>query len=273
MSNSRFEYVKHFENHSELLKNTYIVIRIDGKGFTKFCDLHQFEKPNDIRGIKLMILSALNVMKNFTEIFMSYGQSDEFSFVFRKDTKLYKRRSEKILTNIVSLFSSSYVYFWPKVFKDKELKMIPCFDGRIVLYPDFKNMKDYFSWRLVDCHINDLYNTTFWALVQKGNLSNQDAHNKLKGTFSKDKNEILFSQFNINYNNQAEIYKKGSLIIRLNDKLDKNVKDDYKNKYDKLLIDNDEYFKECIDKEKNLAICHMDVIKDEFWNKDIIDFD
>jgi tRNA(His) guanylyltransferase len=35
MSKSKFEYVKEFEIQNELLKSTYIVIRIDGKGFTK----------------------------------------------------------------------------------------------------------------------------------------------------------------------------------------------------------------------------------------------
>lgn len=31
---------------------------------------------------------------------------------------------------------------------------------------------------------------------------------------SGDKNEILFSKFHINYNNEPEIYKKGSTIFR-----------------------------------------------------------
>ncbi len=35
MSKSKFEYVKSYEIQTELLKNTYIVIRIDGKGFSK----------------------------------------------------------------------------------------------------------------------------------------------------------------------------------------------------------------------------------------------
>jgi tRNA(His) guanylyltransferase len=48
------------------------------------------------------------------------------------------------------------------------------------------------------------YNTVFWALVQQGGLSNREAQEKLKGTFSNDKNEILFSQFGINYNNEPE---------------------------------------------------------------------
>jgi tRNA(His) guanylyltransferase len=62
-------------------------------------------------------------------------------------------------------------------------------------------------------HINNLYNTTFWTLVLKGGLSNTEAESKLGGTLSADKNEILFSQFNINYNNEPEMYKKGSVLF------------------------------------------------------------
>ena len=36
----------------------------------------------------------------------------------------------------------------------------------------------------------------------------------LKGTFAADKHEILFSQFHINYNNEPEINKKGSVVFR-----------------------------------------------------------
>jgi tRNA(His) guanylyltransferase len=42
--------VREFERLTVLLQNTFIVVRVDGRGFTGFCDLHGFEKPNDIRG-------------------------------------------------------------------------------------------------------------------------------------------------------------------------------------------------------------------------------
>jgi tRNA(His) guanylyltransferase len=64
----------------------------------RFCDEHKFEKPNDLRAIKLMNIAALNVIDTFNDIFISYGQSDEYSFAFRRDSKLYNRRGEKILT-------------------------------------------------------------------------------------------------------------------------------------------------------------------------------
>lgn len=34
------------------------------------------------------------------------------------------------------------------------------------------------------------------------------------GTVSADKNEILFKEFNINYNNEPNIFKRGTLLLR-----------------------------------------------------------
>ena len=165
MANSKYQYVKDFEIEKALLKNTYIVVRIDGKGFSKFTDTHNFIKPNDERGIGLMNTAAKAVMNSFTDIIIAYGQSDEYSFVFKKSSNTYNRREDKILTTVVSLFTSSYIFNWNEFFQDVELQYPPSFDARIVLYPSLQNLMDYLSWRQVDCHINNLYNTAFWWLV------------------------------------------------------------------------------------------------------------
>lgn len=73
MANSKFEYVKKFEQSNVLLPNTYMVVRIDGRGFTKFSEAHNFEKPNDLRALKLMNKAAKEVMMNFTDIAIAYG--------------------------------------------------------------------------------------------------------------------------------------------------------------------------------------------------------
>lgn len=70
------------------------------------------------------------------------------------------------------------------------------------------------SWRQVDCHINNLYNTTFWALIQQGGLDAKTAEKELAGTLAADKNEILFARFKVNYNDEPEIWKKGSVVFR-----------------------------------------------------------
>ncbi|XP_014665993.1 PREDICTED: probable tRNA(His) guanylyltransferase isoform X2 [Priapulus caudatus] len=161
-----------------------------------------------------MTRCAHNVMTEFTEMVLAYGQSDEYSFVFKKETQAYKRRESKLMTNVASLFASSYVFHWPEFFPNVKLLYPPSFDGRVVIYPSDQNLRDYLSWRQADCHINNLYNTAFWALVQEGGLSNKEAQTRLSGTFSSNKNEILFSEFGINYNQEPEILKKGTILLR-----------------------------------------------------------
>ena len=63
-------------------------------------------------------------------------------------------------------------------------------------------------------HINNLYNTTFWALVQQGGMEAREAEQRLSGTVSSDKNEILFKEFGINYNNEPDCFKKGTVLYR-----------------------------------------------------------
>lgn len=161
-----------------------------------------------------MSYAASKVMKEFNEIVIAFGQSDEYSFVLHKSAEVYNRRESKILTCINSLFTSSYVFHWPDYFPNKKLLYPPSFDARVVLYPSDENLRDYLGWRQADTHINNLYNTVFWKLVLEGGQTNTQAQETLSGTFSCDKNEILFSQFGINYNNLPEMYRKGTILLR-----------------------------------------------------------
>ncbi|KAK5645858.1 hypothetical protein RI129_004322 [Pyrocoelia pectoralis] len=244
MAKSKFEYVRNFESEDRLLPNCWIVIRIDGKNFHKYSSKHNFKKPNDLRALHLMNRSALCVMKEYKDIVLSYGESDEYSFVFRKETELHNRRGSKLLTQVTSLFSSSYVFHWRNYFNDQSMLYPPFFDGRVVLYPTDENLKDYLCWRQVDTHINNLYNTVFWNLVQKGNLTNREAQERLIGTFSSDKNEILFSEFGINYNNEPIIFRKGTILLR------KKINNPFKKKLEQVILP-----------------IYEDMMHDEFWLK------
>ncbi|KZO99082.1 tRNAHis guanylyltransferase [Calocera viscosa TUFC12733] len=214
MANSRFAYVRSFELPDPLLPSTYMVCRIDGRSFHRFTDAHVFEKPNDERGLRLMDKAAEGVMHELRDVVLAFGESDEFSFLLRKDSTLYSRRQSKILSAILSIFTSSYVFHWPTFFPSTPLQYPPSFDARIVLYPSEKEVRDYFAWRQADTHINNLYNTVFWALVLKGGLDTAGAHAELRGTVSAQKHEILHSRFGVNYNNLPERYRKGSILVR-----------------------------------------------------------
>ncbi|KAJ2865213.1 tRNA-histidine guanylyltransferase 1-like, partial [Coemansia asiatica] len=80
MAKSKYEYVRNFELQDRLLPSTWLVVRVDGQGFTKFTSKHEFTKPNDVRALNLMNRAAKIVVESMVEIVLAYGQSDEYSF-------------------------------------------------------------------------------------------------------------------------------------------------------------------------------------------------
>lgn len=233
------------------------------------------------------------------------GQSDEFSFVLRKSCHAYNRRQNKIITLVVSAFTSSFVYNWSQFFErisdpnPVKLRYPPSFDGRCVLYPSKELMLDYLKWRQVDCHINNLFNTTFHALTgdykrftlskPDGDTQNpnscdmdfevseidaykkpdikiyspQEATERLQTTFSADKNELLFTDYGVNYNNELQQFRKGTILILEEDFLkslvtNKKLKGKLKGRKS-----NDTTY----DTQINVKILSTDIIKDDFWSE------
>ncbi|KAJ8406052.1 hypothetical protein AAFF_G00309400 [Aldrovandia affinis] len=258
MAKSKYEYVRNFETDDTCLRNCYIVVRLDGRNFHKFAEQHNFAKPNDDRALGLMTRSARSVMEELEDIIIAYGQSDEFSFIFKRSSNWFKRRASKLMTHVASQFSSSYVFYWREYFGEQPLLHPPGFDGRVVLYPSNRNLRDYLSWRQADCHINNLYNTVFWSLVLKGGLSTIQAEDKLKGTLAADKNEILFSEFNINYNKEPLIHRKGTSLIW--EKIDETTTKQIK-------VLNEEKEVTVTKSRKRVTAHHCDIIGDQFWKE------
>ncbi|WPK27165.1 hypothetical protein PUMCH_004540 [Australozyma saopauloensis] len=259
MAKSRFEYVKQFERENFLLPQTHIVIRVDGKGFHKFSQHYQFEKPNDVAALSVMNKTAQVMMQQFPDIVLAYGDSDEYLFLMRRDCDLFERREMKLVSTFASYMSVNYLLQWNLAFPDKPIsaERIPTFDARAVTYPNHQTVRDYFSWRQVDCHINNLYNTSFWGLIQNCGMTTTEAEEFLKGTVSSDKNEILFTKCGINYNNEPDIFKKGTVLVR--EYLD------WKNTLEQELSDRQKQRQQKLRKKAEIAQHHVDIIKDDFW--------
>ncbi|KAI0473826.1 tRNA guanylyltransferase [Xylariaceae sp. FL0804] len=274
MANSRFEYVKDFERDDHLLPNTWIVVRIDGRGFTKLCTKYQLEKPNDRRALDLMNAAARAVVTELPDITIAYGVSDEYSFVLHKSCTLFERRASKLVTTITSTFTAYFIHLWSTFIPETPLSPpLPSFDGRAVCYPSVQNLRDYMSWRQVDCHINNLYNTTFWSLIQRGGMSVQEAHELLAGSVSGDKNEILFSRYGINYNNEPEIYKKGSVVFRDYELAEPGDQSGGVLEAVDEMAEPATQSKTQQEKDKKrrskarVVVEHLDIIKDDFWER------
>ncbi|XP_019238560.1 PREDICTED: tRNA(His) guanylyltransferase 1-like isoform X2 [Nicotiana attenuata] len=214
------EYLRSFQFESKLMLSTWIVVRIDGCHFHRFCEDNGFQKPNDEQALNLMNSCAVSLLEIFKDIIFAYGVSDEYSFVLKKESLLYQRRSSEIVSTIVSLFTAMYVIKWKEFFPEKEFKEPPYFDGRPICYPSSEILRDYLAWRQVDCHINNQYNTCFWLLVKSGK-SRTEAQSSLKGTQTQEKNELL-TQFGIDYNALPIMFRMGSSVFQNKDELTGN---------------------------------------------------
>lgn len=137
----------------------------------RLSDRYAFKKPNDRRALDLMNAAAIEVMKDLTDLCVGYGVSDEYSFVFHPSCQLFERRNglvtallciwtwgywcfgRKLVTTVVSTFTAHYIHLWSTYFPDTPLQSpyLPSFDGRAVVYPSLTNLRDYMSWRQVDC--------------------------------------------------------------------------------------------------------------------------
>ncbi|PKA52168.1 tRNA(His) guanylyltransferase 2 [Apostasia shenzhenica] len=227
------------------------VISIDVSCWFRFSAIHAFEKPNDENALKLMNSCAASMLEHFPDIVFAYGVSDEYSFIWKDTTQFYQRRESKILSVSVSYFTSTYVMKWKDFFPHKDLLETPYFDGRIICYPRKKLVRDYLSWRQVDCHINNQYNTCFWMLVKSGKTE-KEAQELLKGTLAKDKNELLFQQFGINYDKLPDMFKKGSCVYR------ESAKE---------RIELTEVGNPVRKRRQRVVVGHFDIIGHKFWDE------
>lgn len=291
MANSRYAYVRMFEEATTqvLLPDCFVVVRVDGQSFRQLSRRHGFQKPNDRRACDLMLRAAQTVVQRFSpDIGLAFGQSDEFSFLFRRSSRCHKRHNNKLVSLTAALFAAAFTRHWNHFFPDTSLLTDQAFDARAVLYPSTTTLRHYLSWRQVDCHVNNLFNSTFHALTgdfvrhdlrPDGEvltqplarysdpdfvpLTPQQATQRLSGSVSADKNEILFSEFGVNYNNELQQFRKGSVIILTEEQVARNKRTATEKKA------GDDEEQDC-----DMRILHTDIIGDKFWidNKYILDY-
>jgi tRNA(His) guanylyltransferase len=104
-------------------------------------------------------------------------------------------------------------------------------------------------------------------------MSNTEAENLLKGTIAADKNEILFSRFKVNYNNEPEIFRKGSVVFR-NYELEEpqalvqEIDGTSSANGQRGALSKTQLEKLRKDKAKaRVVVKHLDIIKDDFWER------
>jgi len=131
-----------------LIQDAYLVVRVDRRAFTSFCQQHEPLHPIDDRMVGLMNECGRRVMARYEDIVFGFGQSDEFSFIFRRSARVLNRNS--IISCVVSVFTGGLIGLWGVLFPGTTLRCPPSFDSRTVTFSHFRVIRDCLSWRRAD---------------------------------------------------------------------------------------------------------------------------
>lgn len=222
--------MKEYENISRyyLTKKTPVIIRIDGKAFHSFTK--GFKRPFDDILITSMQGTAKYLCENIMGCKLAYTQSDEISLLLvdyeRNESEpwfgnnLQKMCSvsasmatmmfNKVFIRNVMSVTSKYGYI---DFSDEEIDYFTAlekamnkgamFDARTFIIPK-EEVCNYFIWREQDASRNSI------QMVAQSLFSHKELQNKNCNELQ----ELMLQEKSVNWNDFANVYKRGSCIIK-----------------------------------------------------------
>jgi tRNA(His) guanylyltransferase len=183
-----------------VLPGMFMVARIDGRSFTKLTkEIHRFEAPFDEKFRDFMVETTKHLMNCGFRIIYGYTQSDEISLVFHSEDETFNRKLRKLNSVLAGEASAKFSLL---------LGAVASFDCRICQLPTRQLLLDYLRWRNEDAHRNALNAHCYWALRRKG-LGVAEATQSLLGLSVSQKNELLFQEAAINFNDVPNWQKRG----------------------------------------------------------------
>jgi tRNA(His) guanylyltransferase len=198
---------------------SYVIIRLDGKGFSKYTKM--FDKPFDDILSNVMDAATVELCKYLNPLF-AYTQSDEISLVFSTienidadlpfDGKVQKLCSisaskvtaafNKTMLRLLGLFKYNPEELFAKITSGDFAEIDAVFDSRVFVIPDFREVSNYFIWRQQDCTRNSV------SMAAHALLGHSATMNKS----SDEKQEMLFKEKGVNWNDYKVKYKRGVVV-------------------------------------------------------------
>ncbi len=213
-----------YENRTKMLLNrrTITIIRLDGKGFSKFTK--NLIKPFDDGFSDDMDATAAFLCENIQGAKFAYTQSDEISVVLcdydTLETSAWFDYSVQKMTSIAASLATAKFNqlrllrectefpfgdeLTARKINDQRLAF---FDARVFQVPTVDEMVNAMIFRQQDCTRNSI------SMAASANFS----HKSLEGKSGSDKQEMLFQEKGINWNDYKNKYKRGVVIKRVSE--------------------------------------------------------
>lgn len=139
---------------SYLPKNSYAVIRVDGKGFSKYTK--NLEQPFDAKFTEDMRQTALYLAQNIDGAHLAYTQSDEISVIFsdlagENTDWWFGGAVQKIVSVVASMATAKF-----NSLRFDVNGPLALFDARVHHLEGPEGVRDYLDWRQTDAIKNSV---------------------------------------------------------------------------------------------------------------------
>jgi tRNA(His) guanylyltransferase len=207
--------MKRYEASGEsyLVPRTPLMLRLDGKGFSKFTK--GLKKPMDENLRKCMEYASYQLVKQIEGCRFAYTQSDEITLILvdyasRESQPWFNYRASKVLTIAASICTSAFIKAALCYLPDHLVKKgFPLFDARAWNLPK-EEVCNAVIWRQQDATRNAIQS------LGHAHFSHKELHNKNCGEIQ----DMLFLQKGINFNDEPTYYKRGLSLYRINCEVD-----------------------------------------------------
>lgn len=201
-------YEKAYDNY--MPARLPVIVRVDGKGFSKFTKSIKAEKPFDEFFSDTMAYAMKSAAEKIEGCTFAYTQSDEMTFIIKNDqsnesTPWFGNRIQKI-TSVVSSFVTAA--FNQKLFSCIEGNApLAYFDTRVFVAPDWQEAINSLIWRQNDATKNSISSACYYEVANK--IGKKTARKKMHGLNQKQQQELLFQETKTNWNNYPVKFKRG----------------------------------------------------------------
>jgi len=196
-------------NDTVVLPGIYMVARIDGRAFTQLTrNVHAFDAPYDEGFRDCMTGTVEHLMDCGFRVVYGYTQSDEISLLFHFNEETFGRKIRKFNSVLAGEASAKFSLLLGT-------GTVAAFDCRICQLPNLELVLDYFRWRAEDAHRNALNAHCYWTLRDQGQTA-KEATTNLLGLSVSDKNEFLFKEAGVNFNDLPTWQRRGIGVYKEN---------------------------------------------------------
>lgn len=180
-----------------------IVVRIDGKGFSKWTK--GLNRPYDDRLSELMVNTTIELVERSNAV-IGYTQSDEISLILYSDSaksQVYFDGRVQKLTSVLASIATAYFNARVPFTIPEKVDNLALFDCRCWNVPTLEEAANSLLWREQDATKNSV------SMAAREFYS----HKRLHGKTGSEMQEMLFEK-GVNWNNYPDFFKRGTYVQR-----------------------------------------------------------